>query len=103
MPGTRDRRTLFPVHVLVAHVVDEVELEALQSVLSCRSRERSMGDSPQDVGVDETDVEESPEDILSPTPASAPNTVVGSHLVEPIHASRMTVIVIWEAAPAPKS
>ena len=68
--------TLCPVHVLVAHVVDEGELEALQSELSCRGRYK-----------------ESPEDILPPTPGSTPNTVVGSHLVEPIHASHMTVIV----------
>ena len=80
--GTRARHTLCPVHVLVAHVVDEVELEALQPELSCRGRQRSMGDSPEDIGVDEA-----PEDILPPTPASTPNTVVGSHLVELIHTS----------------
>ena len=84
---------LCPVHVFVAHVVDEVELEAPQPELSCRGRQRSMGDSPEDVGVDETDVEESTEDILPLTPASTPNTVVGSHLVVPIHASHMTVII----------
>ena len=81
--------TLCPVHVLVAHVMDEVELEALQPELSFRGSQRSMGDSPQD----ETNVEEPPEDILPPTLASTPNTVVGSHLVKPIHSFHMTVIV----------
>ena len=48
--------------------------------------------SKQNVSVDETDVEDVPEQVFPSTPASSPNTIVGSHLVEPIHSSHVAVV-----------
>ena len=67
-----------------AHVVYKLQFEALQREQSCRSRERAVGDRPQDIRVDDA-----PEQVFPPTPASSPNTIVGSHLVEPIHSSHV--------------
>ena len=45
------------------------------------------------MGVDDGDVEKRPEEVFPPASASAPNTVVGAHLVEPVDAFHQHVVL----------
>ena len=53
-----------------------------------------IGHLPEDVGVDDADVQQPPEDVLPPPDAGTTNTVVGPQLVEPVHSSHPPVVVL---------
>ena len=56
-----------------AEVVDELQLERLQNEEPSVRRQGAVRGRPQDAGVDDADVEEPPEEVLPPTPASTPH------------------------------
>ena len=53
-----------------------------------------IGLLPEDVRVDNANVQQPPEDILPPPDTGTTNTVVGPHLVEPVHSSQPPVVAL---------
>ena len=65
----------------ITPVVDEFQFEHLEPEQSGIGWQRAVGNRPEDVGVDEADIEDSPEKVLPSMSASTPNNVVGTHMV----------------------
>ena len=54
--------------------------------------QRTVCSHPQDVGVDDADVDEPPEEVLPSTPARTPHPVVGVQLIESVDPTHVFVI-----------
>ena len=78
---------LCPPSLSIAQVVDEGDLQCLEGEQARVRRQRPVRRHPQDVGVDEADVE-----VLPPTPASTPHPVVRPQLFEAVHAPHVLVV-----------
>ena len=74
--------------------MDQADLSRFQSHEAGFGRQMVIGHLPEDVGVDDADVQQPPEDVLPPPDAGTTNTVVGPQLVEPVHSSHPPVVAL---------
>ena len=61
--------------------MNELELEGFEGEEASVWQEEVGGGHPQDVGVDDAHIQDAPEEVLPPLPASTPHPVVRPHLV----------------------
>ena len=61
--------------------MNELELEGFEGEEASVGRKKTVGGHPQDVRVDDAYIENTPEEVLPPTPASTPYTIVRPHLI----------------------
>jgi len=81
------------LHMYITYVVDDGEVDAFQPEQPSRVRQRTIGDGPQNVGIDETNIYWTPEDVLPSTIASSPYTIIPLYLIKSIHATHVAVVV----------
>ena len=82
-----------PRGVPIAQVVHEGNLKSFEGKQARVRWQGAVGRHPHDVGVDEADVEDTPEEVFPPTPACTPHSVIGAQLIEAVHAPHVAVIV----------
>ena len=83
------------VRLAVAQVMNQLQLESLQAEKPSVCRQRAVRGDPQDVGVDQADVEDTPKAVSPPTPTCTPHSVVGPQLIKLVDATHVLVVASY--------
>ena len=78
--------------VSITQVMNQLEFKCFQAVKPSASEQWAVRCDPQDVGVDQADVEDTPEEVPPPTPTCTPHSIVGPQLIKLVHATHVFVV-----------